>query len=278
MAPGLGEIPFVKMVAAGNVFMLVDGHGLPEPDWPTLARATADWHTGVGHDGLLVVAPSAVADVRQRMFNPDGSEDMCGNGLRCTAKYALDAGLTGERMTIETLVGLHRVESLGGRGATRHLRAEIGPARLSAITLPSDLLAELPDGASARLFVADVGTPHLVIPYLGAVDDETWQRLSARLEIEALPGERVTVTWYEPEGRDTVRARFWERAVGETFSCGTGAASILASARRLGLTRSTITVHARGGTLMAEVGEGDSLFVAGPATTLFTGLWPLGES
>jgi diaminopimelate epimerase len=268
---------FAKMAAAGNIFMLVDGRQWPDDtDWSQLARVTSDWRHGVGHEGLLVVLRSARADIRQRMFNPDGTEDMCGNGLRCTAKYVLEAGLARSPMVIETIAGLRRVEALDNGKRSRHLRAEIGVATISPVSLSSALIADTEAPAeAAEPMLVDVGTPHLVIPWLGPRDDAAWRHISARLETEAVPGDRVTVSWYQREAESAFRARFWERAVGETASCGTGAAAILASARHNGLANTSAQVLAPGGTLHADVDPEGNIFVAGPATTLFTGHWPL---
>lgn len=281
MAAGGGAIPFLKMVAAGNAFVLVDGRDRPDRDWAALAIATGDRRLGVGHDGLLVVLESARADVRQRMFNPDGTEDMCGNGLRCTARYALQAGLAGHRMTIETVAGVRRAEDWGGEGDGRDPRAEIGRPRIvpMAGSVGEGILSTAGVvNVEGRVMLVDMGTPHFVIPSLGPQEDEVWRQVSARLEVEAVAGRRVTVTWYERargEPAGAFRARFWERSVGETGSCGTGAAAILASARALALAGRSARIVSRGGTLVADVGEDGSIFVAGPVRTVFRGEWPV---
>ena len=282
-------VPFVKMQAAGNAFVLVDAVDGLSLDWPRLAIETCDAHFAVGHDGLLVVLPSETAEYRQRMFNPDGTEDMCGNGLRCVAKHLHDTGRIASEVVLETVAGPRAVELLGASGATAQLRCDLGtptvrelPLRLE--DLPDEATAALPDrhrsGVETALAAALhvwLGTPHVVLHLEMDLADEAWQALSAALEEHALADEPTSVTCFRQAAGGAIEARFWERAVGETLACGTGTAASIVGARRAGVAGDDVAVHTKGGELGASWNGQGEVRVEGPATTVFTGEWPVGE-
>ncbi len=283
---GPADVAFVKMHAAGNAFVLVDALDGLELDWPRLAIETADPHFAVGHDGLLVVMPGEAAEYRQRMFNPDGTEDMCGNGLRCVAKYLHDAGRIVSTVVLETIGGRRTVEWLRVSGPTAHLRSGLGTpavrhAALRLGDLPRSAAAAVPtrhteaiESALATALYVSLGTPHIVLHAGSELPEATWEALSAALEQHALGDERTSVTWFRRTGRERLAARFWERAVGETLACGTGAGASIVAARRAGLVGAEAAVITKGGEVRASWdGEGE-VFVEGPATTVFTGRWP----
>jgi diaminopimelate epimerase len=283
-------VPFVKMHAAGNAFVLVDGLEGLELDWAQLAAQTADPHFAIGHDGLLVVLPSETADFRQRMFNPDGTEDMCGNGLRCVAKHVHDAGRVGSEVVLETTSGPRRIELLGASGPTAQARCGLGvpsvralPLRLS--DLPPETTAALADAHRDALDSAlggavhvSLGTPHVVLHAEADLPDAAWAVLSEALEHRALDQEHTSVTWFRHAGSGAIAARFWERAVGETLACGTGAAASIVAARRAGVAGEEAAVLTRGGELRASWDGRGEVYVEGPATTVFTGRWPMASN
>ncbi len=272
----MSSIPFVKMLANGNSLLLVDARNLPDYDWPKLACQTATLCTGVGHDGLLVVLPSEIADVRQRMFNPDGTEDMCGNGLRCTAKHLFSTGTTGSRLTIETIAGVRRVELLTTDYGEELVRAEIGHAQIVPVPeAPSVVVKPNVAALIKDSFLVDIGTPHLVIPMLQGISESDWASASAQLEIDGIPGERVTVTWFAADGSGVWRARFWERSVGETMSCGTGVAAILSVGIHLQLVESSAVIVTAGGPIRAEMDSCGSVHIAGEVTIACVGDWAM---
>ena len=282
-------VPFVKMQAAGNAFVLVDALSGPVLDWPQLSVATADPHFAVGHDGLLVVLPSETADYRQRMFNPDGTEDMCGNGLRCVAKYLHDTGRIGSAVILETIAGPRSVELLRTSGATAYLRAELGvpdvrdvPLTLDALPpaaragVPRDVLDALQTALAAAVYVS-FGTPHVVLRTESALPDGAWETVSRALERSALSDEPTNVTWFRGTGAGRIEARFWERSIGETLACGTGTAGAMVAARRAGLADEELAIGTKGGELRATWNAEGAVHVEGPATTVFRGQWRLSQ-
>jgi diaminopimelate epimerase len=279
-------IPFTKMQATGNAFVLVDAmalagqHGPAERlDWPQLAVETADPHFAVGHDGLLVVEASDAADFRQRMFNPDGTEDMCGNGLLCTAKHLHDTRrVRGRLMTIETIAGVSRVEVLQVKGARARVRAELGrpvvrPLRLDPTPALGRLLPAGQRGPLLRPTYVSFGTPHVVVQADHNLPAGVWEQISAEMEHHPQLGERVTATWFTRDAAGGLSARFWERSVGETLACGTGAASAAAVALAQKPADGQVTVSMPGGRVMVSRDEGGSFHVTGDAVTVFRGTW-----
>jgi diaminopimelate epimerase len=269
------EFAFVKMHGAGNDFVVVEGEW---EDWAALAPDLCDRRAGAGADGILVALPSATADVRMRMYNPDGTEDECGNGLRCLALYALRRGLVREPgFRVQTLAGVRgvRVEDREGREArvTTDLgRASLSPASIPALTDREDLLGfALPVGdETLEAHSLSTGTAHTVV--FETPDAERFRRLSPRIEHHPMFPERTSVLWTEVTGSDSVRVRIWERGVGETLACGTGAAAVAAAAHLAGRTGPRVAVTSRGGTLEVVVGEKLSLTLTGPAAFVYEGI------
>lgn len=278
-------VRFYKMEATGNAFVLVDASENPERDWPSLAVDTADPHFGVGHDGLLVVEDSDTADFRQRMFNPDGTEDMCGNGLRCTAKHLYDTGRIGEGpVAIETLAGVRTVQVVQSRGMAAVVRADLGRPDVRALQLnPTPTLDRvLPRDQRAAVLgptYVSFGTPHVVVCADYNLPGRLWESISREIEHHPDLGERVTATWFllAPSGPTrvphTLSARFWERSVGETLACGTGAAAATAVALARGLVDGATIVNMRGGSVEVSRDDGGRFRVTGEAVTVFSGTW-----
>ncbi len=275
------HIPFTKVEAIGNNFVLINALDLGEMDWPGLARQMSAHHFGVGSDGLLVLSDSAAADFRFRMFNPDGTEDVCGNGMRCAAVYVHAKGLTARRaITLEAksgIVGAEVVRDGDGKPAAR-MNMGIPSMRPEDIPVNVDLdrVVDYPidvGGRTCRVTCVLVGTPHAVI---FADRDSFWERippLSAELEVHPLFPERTSVTWCFVESRDTLVIRTWERGVGATLGCGTGACAALVAANVSGLAGSRASVKSPGGTLDVEWPGSQEIFAAGPANIVFEGEW-----
>lgn len=290
MSATKGLLRFQKMHAAGNVLLLFDARETGERDWPQLALATADPHRAVGHDGVLVVSAGKQRVLEQRMFNPDGSEDMCGNGLRCTAKYLCDEGDIGKQpVSIATIAGPRSVHVLSSQGSRASVRAELGGAHVRDLELnwrgkqaqavPATLRREL-----AQAVFVDLGTPHLVIVADGEPTEAEWRAASAFLErhsgvrdLTKWAEARTSVTWLFPQASDRARVRVWERAIGETLSCGTGAAAALAAGQRRGVLGEAAQIASPGGTLEAARESDGTLWVTGPAETICEGWWPVGS-
>jgi len=248
---------FVKMQGLGNDFVVIESVMVPEPD--AVARI-CDRHRGIGADGLLVVSRSG-DDIEMGYWNSDGSPaEMCGNGLRCVARFALDRGLVnGSEFDVLTPAGRRQVRVVSdGR-----IEAEIGTAWVEGEVQV--------DGASFTR--VDVGNPHAVT----IVDDPESVNVETRgRDLQGHPEfpQGVNVEFVALEGRDAIRLRVWERGVGETLACGTGMVAAAAVARaQAGADR--ITVHVPGGS--AEVRfVGDTGWLTGPAEYVFEGEWPQG--
>lgn len=274
------KIRFTKMQGAGNDFLVVRGE---EQDWPALAPALCSRHFGVGSDGILVALPSEAAEVCMRMYNPDGSEDECGNGLRCLALYALRRGFVSRPdFRVETLSGIKQVR-VADRGSPEALvtadmgRAQLAPTAIPAL-FPGDSALGMPvevEGERLLVYALSTGTAHTVI--FEIPDEQRFQRLSPALERHLLFPERTSVMWTEVLGPDRVKLRIWERAAGETMACGTGACAVAVAAYLTGRTGSCVDVISSGGTLRVEVGEDLAVRLTGPAAFVFEGVWPEGE-
>jgi len=274
-------IPFTKVQAIGDDFVLINALEMPELDWPSLAVRMCAQRSGVGADGLLVLLPSQRADFRMRMFNADGSEDSCGNGLRCMAVYIQAAGLsTSRELVIEARDGLRDVEMIraadGSAGAKVNMgRPSVRPADIPA-NLDVDEVIHYPLDAGGEVYSITavlVGSPHAVIC---ASLESFWTTIpAASAVIETHPAfpERINVTWCSRESPESLRIRTWERGVGPTLGCGTGACAALVAANLCGLVGAYARVTSPGGTLEIEWPDRGDVFMSGPANTVYKGEW-----
>jgi diaminopimelate epimerase len=270
---------FVKVEAGGNDFVLADARRAPVHDAPSLALRLCDRHRGVGGDGLLVLETNEGGAPFLRMFNPDGTEDFCGNGLRCAAAYLLGPGETRERdMVLFSPQGRHeaRVRPLGN-GAFE-VEAELVVPRFQPeripVRLPGPRVLQYPFEVGNRtvaISCVSTGTTHTAIFGPAEVEESVFQETSPLIERHAVFPERTSVVWCRVEGRERIQMRIWERGVGETLSCGSGVAAAVAIGRTLGLTGDRAEVVMKGGRMIGEWrGEGPAR-VTGPARIVFTG-------
>ena len=264
-----------KWHGLGNAYLVVEESALPAPLTTEAISLLCDRCRGVGSDGILLRCPPtgmvAGAVTRMRIFNPDGSEsEMCGNGIRIFARYLEAAGMVaaGSEFTVETLAGPIRPRLLGSgmvrvdMGWARFASANIALDRLGADAATGVVGAVLEAaGLSYRFTFVDVGNPHciIVVDDPAAVDLPT---VGAAIERHPLFPNRVNVEFIRPEPDGSVRMRVWERGVGETQACGTGATAVGAAAVRLGLAVSPVTVRLLGGDLVIEVDTGGGLGAA----------------
>jgi len=279
---------FVKMHGTGNDFVLVEAQG-EEQDWPALARAVCDRHFGIGADGLLLALPSTTADVRMRIFNPDGSEaEMCGNGIRCLVRYAVERGLVrprGDETTVETLAGLRTVRLewedrriarvTVGMGRPRFSPAEV-PVALEAFGPVVDHPLEIA-GHLLHLTCLSLGNPHAVHFLDTPVARFPLAQVGPQVERHPLFPNRVNFEVARLLDRRRLELRVWERGAGETLACGSGATAAVVAARLHGWADEAVEVALPGGTLVIRWdGEGEAL-LSGPAEFVFEGTW-LGET
>jgi diaminopimelate epimerase len=258
------RVPFAKMEGLGNDYIFVDGitTALPLARAPELARRWSDRHFGIGADGLIVLLGGGEASLRMAMWNADGSRGaMCGNGLRCLARFAFDRGHSRQRsFTIDTDAGARRVELLTGD----EVRAAIGEVRTSSprrLQVGDRMLSLVP---------GDAGNPHAVL-FVDDTEAADVSGIGSLLQSHtAFPGG-VNVEFVQRLGPDRLRQRTFERGSGETMACGTGAAVAAVAARAAGLVAGEMTtVELRGGPLRV-LGTGAALAIEGPGRTVFTG-------
>ena len=226
---------FTKMHGAGNDYIYVDCFAQPLPDDPAeLARQMAHRRFGVGGDGLILIRPSQVADARMQMFNADGSEsEMCGNGIRCVAKYVYDHGICRrETLRIETGAGVLPLDLEVSQGKVERVRVDMGEPILDAPHIPTTLAGhpvvnrELTvAGRTLCVTCVSMGNPHCVI-FVDRATDEWVLGLGPQIEHDPHFPARVNVEFVEVKSRAVVRQRTWERGSGETWACGTGASAV----------------------------------------------------
>ena len=276
---------FTKMHGIGNDYVYVNCFDVPFPADPTsLARKMADRHFGIGGDGLILICPSDNgADARMRMFNADGSEsEMCGNGLRCVAKYVYEYGIKREQtLKIQTGRGILTVDlELAGSKVDR-VRVNMGRPILDAADIPTRLKGNPPldvpltvDGRTLQVTCVSMGNPHCVT-YVERATDDLVLGLGPKIERAAEFPSRVNVEFIEVLSSSEIRQRTWERGSGETLACGTGASAVCVAGVLTGRTSRRIINHLRGGDLELEWREADGcVYMTGPATEVFSGEWP----
>jgi diaminopimelate epimerase len=248
-----------------------------------LARRISDRRFGVGGDGLILIRPSQQADARMQMFNADGSEaEMCGNGIRCVAKYVYDHGLCRrDQLRIETGAGVLEVRVETDGGSVRRVQVDMGepilePARIPT-SLPGTPVVDSPlEIAGRRLNVTCVsmGNPHCVV-FVHEATDELVLGLGPQIETAPYFPARVNVEFVEVIGPGEVRQRTWERGSGETWACGTGASAVCVAGVLTGRTDRRIVNHLRGGDLILQWNAADNhVYMTGPAEEVFHGEWP----
>ncbi|HXK32772.1 MAG TPA: diaminopimelate epimerase [Dehalococcoidia bacterium] len=278
-------LEFAKLHGTGNDFILVDARSL-ERDWPALARAMCDRHFGVGADGLILAAPSRRAPVRMRIFNADGSEaEMSGNGMRCLVKFAVDGGIVeapDDALDVETGAGVMSVRITRTQGRVTSVREGMGAPRLEPREIPIAIDAPPPlkdvelqvAGQVIKVTPVSMGNPHAILFQHGAVAEYPLHQIGPLVEHHALFPNRTNfevVRMLEP-GRAEMRV--WERGVGETLSCGSGASAVMVAARLHGLADGALELSVPGGVLQLEWdGEGE-VILTGPVEEVFRGMWP----
>lgn len=258
---------FAKMQGLGNDFMLVYSQ-VPGNVSP-LCRRLCDRHFGIGADGVIFLSPSRVADARMRIFNADGSEaKMCGNGIRCVAKYLYDKGLVRqEAMTVETLSGVKALKLSVERDRVRSVSVDMGAARVEQVGVA------LSEGTGTLI---SVGNPHLVI-FSDTVEDLPLSLWGPRIESDPRFPDGVNVEFVQVLSPEKLRMRVWERGCGVTLACGTGACAAAFAAVQAGLCPAgrPIKVVLDGGSLHITVDAEGGVSMAGAAVTVFEGAMDL---
>jgi diaminopimelate epimerase len=279
-------VHFVKMQGCGNDYVYVECFAQAMPRDPAaLSRAISDRHFGVGSDGLILICPSDKADARMRMYNADGSEsEMCGNGVRCVAKYVFDHGLARKpTLKIETGRGVLTLELEVVGGLVQQVRVDMGEPILPAARIPTTLAGEPPLEAPLQvgehaLTVTSVsmGNPHCIV-FVDEITDAQVLGLGPQVERHPAFPRRTNVEFVRVNRPDDVTLRVWERGSGETLACGTGACAVAVAGVLTARTQRRITAHLPGGDLQLYWSESDNhVYMTGPAVEVFSGEWKEG--
>ncbi len=273
---------FTKMHGAGNDYVYINCF---EPvqlgDIPKLAIAMSDRHFGVGGDGIVLICPSEKADARMRMFNADGSEsEMCGNAIRCVAKYVYDHGICRkDSLTIETGRGVLALQLFVSGGKVERVRVNMSHPILKSADIPTTLPGDPPikaplevAGRQLAVTCVSMGNPHCVT-FVDDVTDDWVLNVGPKIELHPAFPRRVNAEFIKVVSPRETIMRVWERGSGETWACGTGACASVVAGVLAGVNERKVTVHLRGGDLEIEWADSDEVFMTGPATEVFSGEW-----
>jgi diaminopimelate epimerase len=282
---------FTKMQGAANDFVMVDARHMNR-DWPKLAIAVCDRHLGIGADSLIILLDSDRAHFAMRTFDTDGSEaETCGNGIRCLARYVLEKGLVKPdiaEMTIATIAAVNRVKLERQGGRVVKFWANMGKPRLSAEEIPATLKPGRDvtlnggmssyrvrvDGTELTLHLVSMGNPHAIHFTVSPVADFPLSRIGPLVENLPVFPNRINFEVARVLGSRRLEARVWERGVGETLACGSGACAITVASKLLGHTESRVDIKLPGGLLNVAWNGNGEVVLGGPAETVFEGKWP----
>ena len=276
---------FTKMHGAGNDYVYVNcfDEQLPS-DLAQLARDISHRHFGVGGDGLILIRPSDIADARMQMFNADGSEaEMCGNGIRCFAKYIHDHGIARRKqLKIETTAGVLEANlSLGSDDLVDSVTVDMGEPELEAPKIPTAIVdsgqvIEREFEIAGQEFLVtcvSMGNPHCVV-FVESASDELVLGMGPKIETDPRFPKRVNVEFVEVISPTEVRQRTWERGSGETWACGTGASAVCVAGVLSGRTERKILNHLLGGDLTLCWDQASNhVMMTGGAVEIFSGSW-----
>jgi diaminopimelate epimerase len=282
---------FTKMQGAANDFVMVDARNIKR-DWSKLAIAVCNRHLGIGCDSLIILLPSDKADFGMRTFDADGSEaETCGNGIRCLARYVLEKRLVSpdtEEMTIATVATVNRVKLERRGGKVVKFWANMGKPRLAAEQIPANLkhvenvvdthgmlsYQVRVDGTDLTLNLVSMGNPHAVHFSHEPVESFPMSQIGPLVENLSVFPNRVNFEVARVLNHKHLEARVWERGVGETLACGSGACAITVASKLCGYTESKVDIKLPGGVLNAEWNGNGEVVLGGPAEVVFEGKWP----
>ncbi|NPV52622.1 MAG: diaminopimelate epimerase [Firmicutes bacterium] len=311
------QLDFIKMHGLGNDFIVVctleaGGHGVagstagdtspdkPEDIWDhgslrnletmatesleAFSRGVCDRHFGVGADGLVLILPSTKADFRMRIFNSDGSEArMCGNAIRCVAKYVYERGIfTKSSLKVETLGGIVEPTVVtDGENRVSGVTVDMGQPVFATKDIPCEVgcdeaimlkrtFGQASNPIEFTITCVSMGNPHCVI-FVDDVDKVDLESVGPLIENDSIFPQRVNVEFAHVEGPESIRMRVWERGAGATLACGTGACATLAAAARVGLSGRYAKLHLPGGVLDIRWAQDNHIYMTGPAEEVFAG-------
>ena len=277
---------FTKMQGLGNDYVYVNCFEEKIENPPAVARYVSDRHFGIGSDGLIMINPSEVADFEMEMYNADGSRgEMCGNGIRCVAKYVYDYGLTDKtQISVETLGGIKYLDLTVEDGKVVLVKVDMGKPELKSDLIPiiseNEKVIDEPievDGQVYHMTGVSMGNPHTVI-YVDDVKNLDLEKIGPKFENHERFPKRINTEFVHCIDRNTVEMRVWERGSGETLACGTGACAVAVASILNNLTDTRVTVKLLGGDLQIEWDQKKNhVFMAGPAKVVFDGVIDITE-
>jgi len=281
-------LPFAKLHGAGNDYIAIDGRDQSR-DWGELSRLMSLLHFGAGSDGIVVVLPSDQAQVRMRIFNPDGSEaEMSGNGIRLFSKFVLDRELAvpdSGGLTVETMAGIRTIQPTMSNGKMVAGRVAMGAPHLAPREIPVDAnvtgdverVIDLPlevGGRTLNVTCLSVGNPHAVYFPEEDVDDFPLNEIGPFVESHKYFPNRINFEIANVIDRSRLKARIFERGAGETLSSGTGSSAVCVAAKLHGFTDDTVEINVPGGMLNLTWDGVGEVFLEGPTVEVYTGIWP----
>ena len=274
---------FTKMHGCGNDYVYVNLFEEKITDPAKLSIAVSDRHFGIGSDGLITIGPSAIADFRMRIYNADGSEaEMCGNGIRCVAKYVYDHKLTDQtEITVESGAGIKVLSLTVENDKVTQVRVDMGEPILTPEQIPVEAEGErvvnepiLVDGKEWCMTCVSMGNPHAVV-FVEDVANFKIEDYGPSFENHARFPKRTNTEFVQIHSRTEVSMRVWERGSAETWACGTGTCATVMACILNGYTENEVLVHLRGGDLtIAYDSDSNHIFMTGPATEVFSGEYP----
>jgi diaminopimelate epimerase len=267
------EIPFTKMHGCGNDFIFIDCLQNDIPDLSAIAGRLCDRRFGIGADQLLTVHPSKIADFKMEIYNADGSQvEMCGNGIRCFAKYVYEHGLTqNKELEVETLAGIIRPRIVGDL-----VEVDMGEPILEGRKIPVDADGQIVnrplvvDGRTYTVTCVSMGNPHCVL-YLDDIESLDLEKIGPDFEHHPFFPKRVNTEFIKVLSPSEVNMRVWERGAGETWACGTGASAVAVAGVLGGKTERKLRVHLKGGDLFIEWRDNNRVYMTGAAEEVFQG-------
>lgn len=273
---------FTKMHGCGNDYVYVNLFEETIADPAQLSIAVSDRHFGIGSDGLITIGPSDVADFQMRIYNADGSEaEMCGNGIRCVAKYVYDHKLTHQTtITVETGAGIKTLDLFVEHGKVTQVTVDMGEPILAPEEIP--VVAEgtrvvdepiLVDGKEWRMTCVSMGNPHAVV-FVDDVANLELEKYGPDFENHTRFPKRTNTEFVQVHSRTEASMRVWERGSAETWACGTGTCASVMACILNGYTDNKVLVHLRGGDLVIEYNpDNNHIYMTGPATEVFQGVY-----
>ncbi len=277
---------FTKMHGIGNDYVFVDVFEQEIVNPAEIARRVSPRNFSVGSDGLILIGPSQKADASMRIFNADGSEaEMCGNGVRCVAKYVWDHDITKKNpLTIETQAGVKTLQLTldDETDLVETVRVDMGKPGLKSSEIPvitGDGDEEVVDysvvisGHHIKITCVSMGNPHCIVP-VDTFEQFDWRKLGSAIENNSIFPRRTNVHFVKPISRTEIDVKTWERGSGATLACGTGASAVCVAANLLGIAEPDVKVNLPGGSLDIEWDKNtDKVYMTGPAVEVYKGVW-----